>query len=215
MTDLIAPIRDFLLCETPDAWVQSALQNPELMLLDHANCELKAAQTAMGLIWKYGPEGEECPGTAGLLNFTMMQKMSRLIREEMRHFEQVIAIMHKRKIAYGQLSASRYAAGMRKDVRTYEPARLVDVLIVGAIIEARSCERFYKIAPFLDAELQKFYLSLLKSESRHFQDYLALAKAVAADPIAPRVAHFLAVDRDLVLASDGEFRFHSGQVAQA
>ncbi|HMW47965.1 MAG TPA: tRNA isopentenyl-2-thiomethyl-A-37 hydroxylase MiaE [Cellvibrionaceae bacterium] len=210
MTDLIAPIRAFLLCATPDAWVQDALARPELMLLDHANCELKAAQTAMGLIWKYGPAGDECPGTGALLNFTLMQKMSRLIREEMRHFEQVIAIMHKRKIAYEQLSASRYAAGMRKDVRTYEPARLVDVLIVGAIIEARSCERFDKIAPFLDDELKKFYLSLLKSEARHFQDYLALAKAVAPEPIDGRVAHFLAVDRTLVLSGDGEFRFHSG-----
>ena len=66
----------------------------------------------------------------------------------MRHFEQVIALMDQRKITYEQLSASRYAAGMRKDVRTYEPARLIDVLIVGAIIEARPCERFYKLAPF-------------------------------------------------------------------
>jgi len=213
MTDLIAPIRAFLLCETPASWLQDALKHPELMLLDHANCELKAAQTAMGLIWKYGPEGGECPGTGALLNFTLMQKMSRLIREEMRHFEQVIAIMHTRKIAYEQLSASRYAAGMRKDVRTYEPARLVDVLIVGAIIEARSCERFYKIAPFLDEELQKFYLSLLKSESRHFQDYLALAKAVAPESIDARVNHFLEVDRSLVLSDDAEFRFHSGQLA--
>ena len=65
----------------------------------------------------------------------------------------------------------------------------------------------------LDEELQKFYLSLLKSESRHFQDYLALAKAVTAEPIQPRVAHFLAVDRELVLSEDAEFRFHSGVLA--
>ncbi|MEY4588297.1 MAG: tRNA-(ms[2]io[6]A)-hydroxylase [Pseudomonadota bacterium] len=205
-------INNFLLCETPDAWVQNALAYPELLLLDHANCELKAAQTAMGLIWKYGPEGDECPGTGPLLNFTLMLKMSRLIREEMRHFEQVIAIMQKRNISYGQISASRYAAGMRKDVRTFEPARLVDVLIVGAIIEARSCERFNKIAPYLDDELQKFYLSLLKSESRHFQDYLALAQGVAAESIDLRVKHFLEADRALVQSVDAEFRFHSGVV---
>lgn len=209
----IHAIKNFLLCETPDAWVKSALEYPELLLLDHANCELKAAQTAMGLIWKYGPEGAECPGTGPLLNFTLMNKMSRLIREEMRHFEQVIALMQKRGIAYEQLAASRYAAGMRKDVRTFEPARLVDVLIVGAIIEARSCERFAKLAPFLDAELQKFYLSLLKSESRHFQDYLKMAEIAAAGPISDRVAHFLAVDQQLVCTSDAEFRFHSGVVS--
>lgn len=214
MTSSMHAIHAFLLCETPDAWVHNALSHPELLLLDHANCELKAAQTAMGLIWKYGPEGGECPGTGPLVNFTLMHKMSRLIREEMRHFEQVITLMQKRGIAYVQLSASGYAAGMRKDVRTFEPARLVDVLIVGAIIEARSCERFYKLAPFLDEELQKFYLSLLKSESRHFQDYLEMAEIAAAGSIAERVAHFLAVDRNLVNSADQEFRFHSGIVEE-
>lgn len=206
-------IMDFLYCATPDAWVANALAQPELLLLDHANCELKAAQTAMGLIWKYGPEGGECPGTGALSNMQLMQKMSRLIREEMRHFEQVIDLMQARGISYEQIGASRYAAGIRKAIRTYEPAKLIDTLIVGAIIEARSCERFAKLAPHLDPVLQKFYLSLLKSESRHFKDYLALAAAVAVEPIEARVAVFLDADRQLVQDTDAEFRFHSGPVS--
>ena len=203
-------ITDFLHCATPDAWVQNALQYPELLLLDHANCELKAAQTAMGLIWKYGPDGNECPGTGQVVNFQLMHKMSRLIREEMRHFEQVITLMEKRGIVYGQISASRYAAQMRKPIRTFEPAKLIDTLIVGAVIEARSCERFAKLAPFLDEELQKFYLSLLKSESRHFMDYLDLARRVASASIDDRIDVFLEQDRNLVQQNDEEFRFHSG-----
>ena len=203
-------IKQFLLCETPEHWIKSALEYPDLLLVDHAFCELKAAQTAMGLIWKYGPEGDECPGTGLLLNFDMMQKMSKLIREEMRHFEQVLVFLEKRSIPFTQVSASRYAAHMRKPLRTYEPAKLIDTLIVGAIIEARSCERFAKLAPYLDDELKKFYLSLLKSEARHFQDYLQLAQAVATGDIQDRVDLFLALDKTLVEEGDEEFRFHSG-----
>lgn len=203
----------FLRCQTPSSWIENALKNPAILLLDHANCELKAAQTAMGIIWKYGPEGGECPGCGQLSNVELMQKMSRLMREEMRHFEQVLAFMHKRKIPYSQLSASRYAAQMRKPIRTHEPAKLIDTLIVGAVIEARSCERFAKLAPHLDPALQKFYLSLLKSEARHFMDYLTLAQGVSPTPIEARVEVFLEQDEHLVLSEDAEFRFHSGATA--
>ena len=134
------------------------------MLIDHANCEKKAASTALSLINRYTD------------NFDLLNKMSRLAREEMRHFEQVIALMKRRNIAYEHVSASRYAAGLRELVRTKDPHKLVDVLIIGAFIEARSCERFAKLAPYLDEELEAFYQSLLKSEARHYQDYLRLAK---------------------------------------
>lgn len=194
----LSAIHDFLLCPTPDAWVRAALASPELMLVDHANCEKKAAGTALNLMFRY------------LDNFDLLNKMSRLAREELRHFEQVLAIMKKRGIAYPHISASRYAAGLREQVRSAEPGRLVDTLICGAIIEARSCERFARIAPHLDEELQKFYLSLLKSEARHFRDYLALARKAAAEDIEPRVRQLLEVERGLVEGSDGEFRFHSG-----
>ncbi|MCX4024821.1 tRNA-(ms[2]io[6]A)-hydroxylase [Endozoicomonas sp. SM1973] len=191
-------LKDFLLCETPASWVSAALQHPEVLLIDHAHCEKKAAATALNLMFRYVDKVD------------LLNKMSRLAREELRHFEQVLAIMVKRGIEYSHLSPSRYAGELRKLVRTHEPARLVDTLIVGAFIEARSCERFEKLAPYLDEELTKFYLSLLKSESRHFQDYLTLAIEAAGEPIDERVALFAEKEQALVLALDDEFRFHSG-----
>ncbi len=191
-------ILEFLLCETPDRWIQNALANPEILLIDHANCEKKAASTALNLMYRY------------VENFDLLNKMSRLAREELRHFEQVIAIMGKRNIPYRQIAASRYAAELRKDVRTSEPGRLVDTLIIGAIIEARSCERFAKLAPHLDMELKQFYESLLKSESRHFKDYLSLAREASQEEIEKRIQHFLEIEKALIESEDIEFRFHSG-----
>ena len=95
-----------------------------------------------------------------------------------------------------------------------EGQQLVDTLIVGAFIEARSCERFAKLAPLLDEELQKFYRSLLKSEARHFEDYLALAKEYADEDIESRVEQIAAKEQRLVLEPDEEFRFHSGPPAR-
>jgi len=194
-------INAFLPCQTPDRWVENALQNQTLMLIDHANCEKKAASTALSLINRYTD------------NFDLLNKMSRLAREEMRHFEQVIALMKRRKIAYVHVSASRYAAGLRDMARSKDPHKLVDVLIIGAFIEARSCERFAKLAPYLDDELEAFYMSLLKSEARHYQDYLRLAKTVAGDiSIDNRIAEIAVRERELIEQPDTEFRFHSGPI---
>ena len=139
------------------------------------------------------------------------EELSRLAREELRHFEQVIAILRRRDIAYTGVSASRYASEMRELVRRNEPDRLVDTLLIGAIIEARSCERFAALAPYLDEELSAFYRSLLKSEARHFQDYLSLAEeASAGAPLADRRGELLAAEALLVQSTDTELRFHSG-----
>ncbi len=109
-----------------------------------------------------------------------------------------------------KITASRYAKGMLKGVRTHEPLTLIDKLICGAYIEARSCERFAALAPHLEDELQKFYLSLLRSEARHYQDYLALAQQVSETDIAPRVRYFGEIEAELITSPDPEFRFHSG-----
>ena len=194
----IGELQVFLQCPTPDAWVESALENQDVLLIDHANCEKKAASTALNMIYKYVDRN------------VLLHKMSRLAREELRHFEQVIRIMKKRKIDYIQLSSSRYAGGMREGMRTHEPEKLVDTLIIGAFIEARSCERFAKLAPYLDSELSKFYLSLLKSESRHYKDYLTLAKQCSDGPIEERVAYYALLEKELIEKPDNEFRFHSG-----
>ena len=195
----IAPILEFLSCPTPAAWVEWALANQETMLIDHANCEKKAASTALNLMYRYVDHHE------------LLNKLSRLAREELRHFAPVIAIMKARGVAYPQLSASRYAGELRKAVRSHEPGRLVDTLLIGAIIEARSCERFAALVPELDEELSSFYASLLKSESRHFKDYLKLASGVSsADEVESRLADLLARERELIESTDVAFRFHSG-----
>ncbi len=195
----IAPILAFLACPTPRAWVDWALQHPDILLIDHANCEKKAASTALNLMYRY------------VEHHKLLTKLSRLAREELRHFEQVIAIMKTRSVPYPQLSASRYAGQLRQQVRTHEPERLMDTLMIGAIIEARSCERFAALAPELDAELSEFYLSLLKSESRHFIDYLKLAEEVGSkEAVAARLPVLLECERALIEGADTEFRFHSG-----
>jgi tRNA-(ms[2]io[6]A)-hydroxylase len=196
---VLQEIEDFLPCNTPQLWIENALNNPELLLIDHANCEKKAASTALNLMYRY------------VDNFDLLNKMSRLAREELRHFEQVIAIMKRRNIEYRQITASRYAVKLREAVRPNDPDKLVDILIVGALIEARSCERFARLAPFLDEELEKFYLSLLKSEGRHFKDYLKLAETVASQQeVSERLDVFLAIEKQLIESPDSEFRFHSG-----
>ncbi|MEL0613224.1 tRNA-(ms[2]io[6]A)-hydroxylase [Marinomonas arenicola] len=189
---------DFLPCQSPESWVNWAIENQTLLLNDHAHCEKKAASTAMSLMYRYVDRDN------------LLHKMSRLAREELLHFEQVHKIMRKRGVAYDHLTASRYADGLRKHIRTHEPARLVDTMIVGAFVEARSCERFAALAPHLDEELSKFYISLLKSEARHFEDYLALAKEYAGEPIDERIAFFRDLEEKLILEPDTDFRMHSG-----
>ncbi|MCI0508759.1 tRNA-(ms[2]io[6]A)-hydroxylase [Chromohalobacter marismortui] len=189
---------NFLSCPTPDAWVQEALANPALLLIDHAQCEKKAASTAMNLMYRYVEHTE------------LLTKMSQLAREELLHFEQVVTLMRGRGVRYRQLSASRYAAGLRQHVGKDDPQRLIDTLIVGAFIEARSCERFAALIPFLDDELAKFYRALVKSEGRHYEDYLALAQQYATQDIAPRIAFFAERERALIESPDTCFRFHSG-----
>ena len=200
----LSPVLAFLPCKTPAAWVAEALRHPQLLLLDHANCEKKAAATAMSLINRH------------IDNMPLLNKMSRLAREELRHFEQVIAVMKRRDIDYTTVTASRYASSLRTLARKNDPGRLVDTLLIGALIEARSCERFAALTPVLDAELAEFYSSLLKSESRHFQDYLALAEVLApATEIEDRLAEFKVCEQHLIESADSEFRFHSGVPSSA
>jgi tRNA 2-(methylsulfanyl)-N6-isopentenyladenosine37 hydroxylase len=174
------------------------LQHPDILLIDHAHCEKKAASTALNLMFRYVDRPE------------LLDALSQLAREELLHFEQVLQIMRQRDVQYDHLSPSRYAASLRKHMRNEEPGKLVDVLIIGALIEARSCERFAALAPFVDKELGRYYRFLLKSESRHFEDYLRLAELYAGEDISARVAEFVALERELIETPDTEFRFHSG-----
>ena len=168
-------------------------------MIDHANCEKKAAATAMSLMRRYTD------------NTPLLNKMSRLAREELRHFEQVLKLMTQRGIAYESVTAARYAHTLRGKVRKKDPHKLVDTLIVGALIEARSCERFAALAPHVDDVLRDFYTSLLKSESRHFGDYISLAKGLEdASVLEDRLASFRSVEKELIESEDTDIRFHSG-----
>ncbi len=213
MTVDISPILTFLPCPTPQAWIEEARKPMRLpvLLVDHANNELKAAQSAMAIMSRYrtGLSAKK-DALKAEVQLSLLNKMSRLAREELRHYEQVLAILARRNMAYSHLGAGRYAGKLRTAIRTFEPAKLVDTLIMGAFIEARSCERFAALSPWLDDELKKFYQSLLKSESRHFQDYLTLAQAINGAPVQDRVAVFAELEREAIESVDDEFRFHSG-----
>ncbi|CAI3126102.1 hypothetical protein MWMV2_MWMV2_01333 [Acinetobacter oleivorans] len=204
--ELMQPVLAFLGCQTPKAWLDEAINNLDILMQDHANCEKKAASTAMNLMFRYSffPD--------------LQVKLAQLVREEMLHYEQVLELMAKRGQKWDGLSAGRYAGGLRKEIRTYEPEALIDVLVVGAFVEARSCERFHALAPRVDDELGRYYRYLLKSESRHFEDYLALALDVAKtakmknpkEDIQQRIDHIREVEKNLILTPDDTFRFHSG-----
>ncbi|MCB1649629.1 MAG: tRNA-(ms[2]io[6]A)-hydroxylase [Pseudomonadales bacterium] len=191
-------IKEFLACETPAAWLEAALRNQDTLLIDHANCEKKAAATAMSLLYRYSEHTE------------LLRKMSQLAREELLHFEQVVNLMAERNIAYIHLGPARYASGLREHLRKDGKHVLVDTLIVGAFVEARSCERFARLVPLLDPVLAKFYRSLLRSESRHYEDYLALAALYSEEDITSHVQRFREIERALIESPDPQFRFHSG-----
>ncbi len=199
---LPASVATFLDTPTPEEWLDEAVKRLPEMLLDHANCELKAASTALAFLYRY-------PDRSNLV-----QRMSRLAREELRHFEQVRAIMDDLGIPFERLTASRYAAGLRDAARREEPHKLLDSLLIGALIEARSCERFAKIAPRLPDKLRRFYGGLLASEARHFEHYIAFAKSecdVDDAEIDARLETLKTVEAALIAEPDPEFRFHSGR----
>ena len=196
-----ANIAAFFEIETPEAWLAAAGERIPELLLDHANCELKAASTALGFLYRY-PE-----------RTALAQRMSRLAREELRHFEQVRSIMDDMRLPFERLTASRYAGGLRDAVRDDEPHKLLDMLLVGALIEARSCERFARLVPRLPEKIGKFYAGLLASESRHFEHYLGFAQSetgVSGAELDERLAELKTIEARLVTEPDPQFRFHSG-----
>lgn len=203
LTHPIDQVVGILPCGTPDLWFRQATQNVPLLLIDHANCEKKAAGTALSLMFRY--VGHE----------RLMQQLSRLAREELKHFEDVHRLLTSRGIEYRHLSASRYASALRAQVRTSEPQRLTDMLLTSAIVEARSCERFLGLCDVLPLDLAGCYAKLLESEARHYQQYLGLAERYAREDVSERFAELLAVEASLVTAPDTEFRFHSGPIVES
>ena len=195
------PIKAFLDTPTPPEWLNEACNRLPELLLDHANCELKAASTALGFIYRYSDR------TA------LSYRMSRLAREELRHFEQARVLMDEMEIPFEHLSASRYAGQLRQAVRREEPNQLLDMLLIGALIEARSCERFAALIPRLPDNLSRFYESLLASEARHFEHYLEFAKNevdISEQDFNKRLEELKSLEARLIAEPDEQFRFHSG-----
>lgn len=192
-------LNEFLRIKTPEAWLLYAARTIPLLLTDHAHCERKAAATAINFISKY-PDKKE-----------LVEVMSPLAREELLHFEKVIQIMRLRNINFSPLPPSNYGAQLHHLVTSKNnERRLCDLLIVGAIIEARSCERFNSLIPYLDDhDLAKFYTILVRSEARHFEEYLRLAQLYGGN-IDNRLAAFLTIENEFISSTDTVFRFHSG-----
>jgi tRNA-(ms[2]io[6]A)-hydroxylase len=252
METLLLPIKNFLGCATPQAWINEAIkpENLDVVLLDHLVCELKAGQQAMYLIRKYAVDKESgdallkwlepferliykkegdwreladknklsksvLPKSDSPYGQDLIDKMVLLIKEELHHFYQVLEIMDEYDIEYRSITPARYAKGLIRNVKTYEPDTLIDKLIIGAYIEARSCERFAALAPHVDKRLSDFYISLLRSEARHYQDYITLAKQIAGDAneekVEERIKYFGEIEAELISSPDGDFKFHSGK----
>jgi tRNA 2-(methylsulfanyl)-N6-isopentenyladenosine37 hydroxylase len=190
---------------TPVAWVDAATHRWRELLVDHANCEKKAASTALALMFAY-PE-DRALGLA----------LARLAREELRHFEQVQKLMARLKVPPGKLSPGRYAGALRAQCRAHEPARRLDLMLCGALIEARSCERFELLAPRLPEPMASFYADLAVAERRHQGLYLSLAQQfVDSDPslepgeLERNLQRISVHEAQLATSPDTQFRFHSG-----
>ena len=200
----LQPVLHFLAVPTPQAWLEWALENIDLMLIDHAHCEKKAASTALSLMYRYVDDD------------ALLVRLSKLAREELVHFEQVLKLMRQLNITYRSISAAPYAAKLLALAHQQEPWRLIDRLLVSALIEARSCERFGALVPRLDEPLQSFYLGLLRSEARHFQIYIQHAYRISQQAelpehlVAERQEFWCQTEAQFILEPTDTFRFHSG-----
>jgi tRNA-(ms[2]io[6]A)-hydroxylase len=189
---------------TPAAWIAQARALPDVLLIDHANCEKKAASTALALMFAYAEDLE------------LTGKMSRLAREELRHYEQVAKLIRSLGVPPRRLAPGRYAERMRRLVAKTEPQREVDLMICGAFIEARSCERFAALSPAIGVPLSDLFQGLHNAEARHYKVYLDLAGRAAKRAgvaLPARIEAFAALEADLITSPDTLFRFHSGPPA--
>ena len=201
-----APARiRWLAAPSSAAWLEQAIARPDLLLIDHAHCERKAAGAALQLMFRY-------PGDAALA-----EVLSPLAREELEHFERVLGLLARRGIPLRPLPASPYGAELSRAVRREEPARMLDAFLVAGLIEARSHERMALLAQHLpDADLRALYGELLASEARHFGLYWLLCEQRWPRPlVAERLAQLADLELRALAAAqppDGTVRFHSSGV---
>lgn len=188
-----------LASRTSEDWIEQATRHIDLVLLDHANCEKKAAGNALSLLFRYPANGR------------LVETLSPLAREELQHFERVHRHLQRLGIPIKPLSAAPYAGRLNQHLRRSEPEHLLDTLLVAAIIEARSHERLGLLgihAP--DPELRQFYLWLAAAEERHWQLYLDLAlDQFPADQVQERLDTLLQVEAEILSSLHPDPRVHS------
>jgi tRNA-(ms[2]io[6]A)-hydroxylase len=195
---IAATIR-FLQEPTRPEWIEQALAHLDEVLLDHAHCERKAAGVALNLLFRY-------PSHEGLIRV-----LPSIAREELEHFEQVHRLLQERGIAPRPLAAPPYGAGLRAEIRNTEPERLLDSLLVAALIEARSHERLGLVATHCpDLQLAAFYRELMASEARHYGAYWLLAsQEFPPERVQQRLTTLAVVESQLLRTLHPEPRIHS------
>lgn len=152
---------------TDPRWVNIAEKNMEEILVDHAYCEQKAASSCISIIVSY-PEKDR-----------VVEVLTPVVAEEWGHFERVLEELRKRGYKLGFPRKDEYVDQLQKIVKKggNREQQLVEKLLINALIEARSCERFRLLSKEIgDAELSKFYYELMVSEAGHYKNFLALAK---------------------------------------
>src|SRR5436190_20646824 len=174
--------------KVPASWLPKVLANLPAVLVDHAHLERKAATTALNLE-KYRDL------------FPRVEELNAIAIEELQHFQRVLDLLKHRGIPFGQPYPSPWIAGLMRSVRNGQRPQVIDHLICAALIEARSCEKFQVLARELegrDAELAKFYGSLVESEGNHYATYLLMARAVDETETNRRLDEYLDLDAELM-----------------
>ena len=199
MVSLTLPKIKFLKQATLNEWLELALSNLDTILLDHSHCERKAAGVALNLMFRYPSETK------------LVRQLTAIAQEELEHFEQVNQILEQRGIPLAPLSAPPYGAGLKAVIRRHEPGRLLDSLLVSALIEARSHERLGLLGTHCpDAELAKFYRGLMASEARHYGIYWVLATTYfERSEVTERLEELSTIESDLLATLHPEPRIHS------
>ena len=191
---------------TDPAWGRFAAARLDEVLLDHAHCEKKAAGAALTLLFRYPQHG------------ALQAPLAALAREELSHFEAVLAELGRRGLAFGRQRPAPYAGRLHAIVRREEPGRLLDLLLCCAAIEARSCERLALLREAVEEPaLRSLYAGLLAAEARHHRLYVELAEAVfERSAVRARLDEVLAHEaRVLAEAPAALPRLHAGPLTSA
>ena len=175
---------------TDPRWVNIAEKNIEDILVDHAYCEQKAASSCISIIISY-PEKDR-----------VVEVLTPVVAEEWGHFERVLEELKKRGYKLGFPRKDEYVEQLQKIVRKggNREQQLVEKLLINALIEARSCERFRLLWKEIDdVELSKFYYELMVSEAGHYKNFLALAKEFSnPEQVEKRWREILAQESNIV-----------------